>query len=388
MALALLTMSSRTSSSAVPRDWARNPPPKGAIARLLRAAIGARGYTLLRQAQWAAATELRDPRFSWPEKLWAWRRGFLADSAALFELTEETWRHYLSDYARENRAVLANGLPQLFDNKLALRSILLQHGFAQAETFALIGRADAQLRPLSPETAVVSLPELEEAMRLDGGPFIVKPQDSGFGHGVALVERREGVLVRRRGRDVRPYRVMPSKTSTLVERAVPQHPFWGALYAESSNTMRLLTMWTPGEPAPFIAAAGQRIGASDTAPTDNFAGGGMAAAIDLETGRLGQAVRRAATARPERLTHHPESGARIAGIELPHWDRVRETVLRAASTLGLARYVGWDVLVDETGTPVIIEGNSNTGVHILQLGGGLLKNPAARGFYEASGVAE
>ena len=372
----------------LPAPWARSAPPKGRLTRSLRAALGPRGYALLRRAQWAAVTELRDPRFTWSEKLWAWRRGFLADSVALFELTEDTWRDYLSDYARENRAVLANGLPQLFDNKLALRTLLLQHGFPQAETFALIGRADAQLRPLHPEARIVPLNELEDAMRVDGGPFIVKPQDSGFGHGVALVETRDGVLVRRRGQDVRPYRVVPSKTSTLVERAVPQHAFWRTLFPESANTMRLLTMWTPGEPAPFIAAAGQRIGASDTAPTDNFAGGGMAAAIDLDTGRLGQAVRRTSSARPERLTHHPESGARIAGIELPHWDRIRQTVLRAATILGVARYVGWDVLVDESGAPVIIEGNSNTGVHILQLGGGLLKNPAARRFYEASGVVE
>jgi hypothetical protein len=342
----------------------------------------------VRQAQWAALAELRDRRFGWRDKLWAWRRGFLADSAALFELTDETWRDYLSDYARENRAVLLNGLPLLFDQKLALRAILLQHGFQQAETFALIGTTDAQLRPLTADARAVSFAQVEHAMQQDGGPFIVKPQDSGFGHGVALVAAISGELVRRRGRQTRPYRVAASRGATLVERAVPQHAFWRALFPDSANTMRLLTMWTPGDPAPFIAAAGQRIGASDTAPTDNFAGGGMAAPIDLETGRLGEARRRTAAGRPERLTHHPESGARIAGAELPYWDRVRSTVLRAASLLGIARYVGWDVLVDEHGTPVIIEGNSNTGVHILQLGGGLLRNPAARRFYETAGVVD
>jgi hypothetical protein len=150
--------------------------------------------------------------------------------------------------------------------------------------------------------------------------------------------------------------------------------------------MRLLTMWTPGDPAPFIAAAGQRIGTSDTAPTDNFSGGGIGAPIDLETGRLGEARRRTASGRPVHLTHHPESGARIAGALLPHWDQIRETVLRAASAMGLARYVGWDVLVDASGTPVIIEGNSNTGVHVLQLDGGLLRNPSVRKFYETCGV--
>jgi hypothetical protein len=343
-------------------------------------------YTVLRQAQWAAASELRDRRFTWREKVWAWRRGFLADSAALFELTPDTFHEYLNDYVRENRAVLLNGLPHVFDHKLVLRALMLRHGFAQADTVALIARADAQLHPLGPDAQLLSLAELEDAMRRDGGPFIVKPQDGGFGRGVALVETRNGALVRRRGRIVGPYHVTASRTTTLVERVVPQHAFWRELFDGSANTMRLLTMWTPGDRAPFIAAAGQRIGTADTAPTDNFSGGGIAAPIDLETGRLGEARQRTASGRPKHLTHHPESGARITGAPLPYWDQIRETVLRAASVIGVARYVGWDVLVDASGTPCIIEGNSNTGVHVLQLDGGLLKNPSVRKFYETCGV--
>jgi hypothetical protein len=150
--------------------------------------------------------------------------------------------------------------------------------------------------------------------------------------------------------------------------------------------MRLLTLWTPGERAPFIAAASQRIGASDTAPTDNFTSGGMAAMIDLETGVLGYARRRTPSGRPERLTHHHETGARVEGVRLPSWDRIRETVLSAAALLGVARYVGWDVMMDAAGIPVIIEGNAKPGVHILQIDGGLLKHRDVRKFYEAYGV--
>jgi hypothetical protein len=362
------------------------PVPRRAVTRALQAALGPRLYRLVRQSQWAAMTEARDRRFPWSEKVRAWTHGFLADSARLYDFPQNDWREYLSDYIRENQGVLINGAPQFFDHKLMLRSLLLRHGFAQAQTFALIGRADAQIDPLGPATRLVSLAELDEAMRLDGGPFIVKPQDSGYGYGVALVETRDGQLVRRRGQASRPYAVQPSRTTTLIERVVPQHAFWSELYPEAANTMRLLTLWTPGDPAPFIAAAGQRIGAADTAPTDNFQGGGMAAPIDLEAGTLGSAVRRRPSGRPERLTHHPESGARIEGARLPYWDAIRETVLAAASVLGIARYVGWDVLVDTSGTPVIIEGNSNTGIRVLQLNGGLLKNPATRRFYEACGV--
>jgi hypothetical protein len=42
----------------------------------------------------------------------------------------------------------------------------------------------------------------------------------------------------------------------------------------------------------------------------------------------------------------------------------------------------WDVSGDEKRTPVIIDGNSHAGVHVVQLDGGLLKNWAVRRFSE------
>jgi hypothetical protein len=359
--------------------------PSG-LKRMLSRTLGPRRYRALRQAQWAAGTEWRDSRFAWLTKFSAWRRGFTADSAALYEFPRPDWQDYLSDYVRENQCVLLNAVPHVFDQKLMLRVLLLHHGFKQAETFALIARSDVQLDPFGTQSRMTTLAELESSMQHDGGPFIVKPQDSGMGFGVALVSAENGALTRRRGHKVSTYRVRASSTSTLVERVVRQHEAWQAFFGGSANTMRLLTLWTPGEAAPFIAAAAQRIGASDTAPTDNFAGGGMAAHIGLETGVLGHARRRSASGRPDRLTHHHETGVRIEGAQLPFWERIRETVLSAASLLGVARYVGWDVMIDAAGTPVIIEGNANTGVHILQLDAGLLKQPQARRFYEQCGV--
>ena len=370
---------------AFPPLIAAPPQPRG-LKRVLRAALGPKGYRRVRSIQWAAFTEYRDRRFSWSEKAWAWRRGFLAESAAFYGLTDANWRDYLPDYIRENTAAGINGVPLFFDQKLVLRSILLRHGFAQAETVALSRGGDVQLDPLGPGSRLVSLAELQDVMRRDGGPFIVKPQDSGFGNGVAMVSVHDGSLIRQRGRKTVPYSVGPARTTALVERALVQHEFWRTLSPVSFNTLRLLTLWTPGDRAPFIARGVQRIGASDTAPTDNFHGGGVAAPIDLETGVMESACRREKSGRQTRLSCHLESGAQIEGVRLPFWDEIRQTVLAAATAVGVARYVGWDILVDATGTPVIIEGNANPGVGSLQISDGLLRDPAIRQFYAACGV--
>jgi hypothetical protein len=49
--------------------------------------------------------------------------------------------------------------------------------------------------------------------------------------------------------------------------------------------------------------------------------------------------------------------------------------------------VGWDVLVDRAGVPVILEANANPDVNLLQVHGGLLRDPRVRRFYAAFGIA-
>jgi hypothetical protein len=244
------------------------------------------------------------------------------------------------------------------------------------------------MHPFTPEPRSATPEELARWIAEDGGRFFVKPQGGRYGNGIYSVQLRDGALVRRRGTEARPFRHDEWTADTIVERWVEQGEFERGLYAGSTNTIRALTMWTPGDPRPFVARAVQRAGTDDTAPTDNFAGGGVSALIDLESGRLG--VGRIHPVKGKRsvrvCTHHPDSGAPIEGAVVPHWGRVRDTVLRAAATLPTNPYVGWDVLVDSSGTPVIIEGNGNTGFGALQVHGGLLTNPAARRFYEKCGA--
>jgi hypothetical protein len=222
----------------------------------------------------------------------------------------------------------------------------------------------------------------------DGGPFVIKPESSRRGHGVALVERIGGALVRRRGLKTEPFRVPASSAVTMIERALVQGDFWRRLNPGSANSIRVVTMWTPGDAAPFVGMAVQRMGTAATAPTDNFSGGGICAPIDLATGRLGTGRRKPDHGGGAKVPfpRHPDTGAPIEGERLPEWDKVCDTVLRATEAVPFIRYAGWDVLVDDGGTPVIIEGNNNTDLDLFQVHGGLLRDPRVRRFYETCKV--
>jgi hypothetical protein len=87
------------------------------------------------------------------------------------------------------------------------------------------------------------------------------------------------------------------------------------------------------------------------------------------------------------ISRHPETGALIEGAVLPDWDALCGDVLRITSAFPGDCFVGWDVFRDVHGRTVIIEANGgSTGVQILQMGGGLLRDPRVRDFYEATGV--
>lgn len=174
------------------------------------------------------------------------------------------------------------------------------------------------------------------------------------------------------------------RPDVIVSEFVEQHAYARTIAPMATNTVRLLTMIDPDSGQPFIAAASHRFGTSSSAPADNFSSGGLAAAIDTETGRLGEVAVRS----PEVLKRgrsHPETGERITDVRVPDWSAVREVVLEAALTVSHLPYIGWDIVVTEDG-PRILEGNHYPNVRTLQIHGPLLTDDRVESFYEHHGV--
>jgi Sugar-transfer associated ATP-grasp len=333
-----------------------------------------------------------------------WRRGFFAESATIYDLPRNDPSEYLSDYQHFVRCGRINAWDGFYTHKLGLRSLLLAMGFQQAETAAYIHERRILASPFSESARYVSLEELLTQLAAGTGPshYIVKPEDGWCGEDIFLLTFRDGQFTRRRGQNQEPFdfdsymgaleeradRERRDVSGVLIEGRLEQGAFWRGLFPDSANTLRLLTLWTPGDPQPFVARAVQRIGTADTVPTDNWSGGGISAPVDLASGTLGEGRMHPLKGKraQQRFTHHPDTGARIAGAVLPGWDRVMDTVLRAAASVPFNRMAGWDILVDAEGVPVILEANGNSDVNLLQVHGGLLAEPRIRRFYAAFGV--
>jgi hypothetical protein len=320
------------------------------------------------------------------EKLRWWRQGFRVESVRLYGLSPARAADYVPDFIVSYRPTRFNPAEAFFNHKAARRAMLLAAGVAQLETVALLWRGRAVLHPFSPGQRALTADELERWLIADGGEFVVKPEADSQGRRVTLIRSEGGKLARQYGTARGPYSLSECyRRLTMVERRAVQAAFWCDLFPDALNSIRVLTVWPEGDRLPFVARATQKIGTAASVPADNFARGGLAATVDIETGRMSPARVKHDLTRP--IRRHPETGALIEGALLPDWHELRDDVVRIASGFPGDCFVGWDVFRDQNGRTVIIEANGGTtGVQILQMEAGLLSDPRIRRFYDQIGV--
>ncbi|NLO86799.1 MAG: hypothetical protein GX096_15440 [Clostridiales bacterium] len=136
----------------------------------------------------------------------------------------------------------------------------------------------------------------------------------------------------------------------ILEERVIQHSKMMALCPTSVNTIRIATLL--GDKKQGIVYAFLRIGNGNV--MDNVDQGGMAARVDLASGKL---LTVGADKQGNTYTHHPMTNTPIIGFDIPFFKEAADTCLKAAQKVPQMRFVAWDVAITEKG-PVFIEGNS------------------------------
>ncbi|WP_120246510.1 sugar-transfer associated ATP-grasp domain-containing protein [Halopiger aswanensis] len=391
-------------------------------------------YHTIRGVQDLAATERESTvSRSLRRRCWLWRRGFLSRSDAVYDLDESTYRDYVSDYQRYVRSKRINGTWSVaLSNKLLFHRVMQPFDAHRMAVYGML--RDGTYHPIDDR---VDGPAAGSAARhelADGGPaleavsgtisgtesdrtegrrerdaphttrnaaqrvverleaeerLVLKWVRGGGGNNVLLCTRTEdGYRVNGDQYAEVEFRSLVSNLDEyLVCEYVEQGPFGAALYPETPNTLRIITMYDEAAGEPFIAAAIHRIGTSDSAPLDNFTQGGLSAAIDPDSGTLSAGAQPPVDGEVEWHSRHPDTGVPIDGAQVPGWHRIRERLLEIAAGCSFVPYVGWDVIVtDEDGSFTVIEANSYPGLKSIQVHGPLLADDRVRRFYERHGV--
>jgi hypothetical protein len=150
----------------------------------------------------------------------------------------------------------------------------------------------------------------------------------------------------------------------FIQQAVKNHHDLLGLGAGALSTVRMLSV--RNEAGDYeVTDAAFRMSVNPASAVDNFHAGGIAAAVDVKTGRLGRATDLGKG--PDFKWHdvHPLTGAQITGHQLPMWRETVELAVRAHRAFPDYALVGWDIAVLEDG-PCVIEGNRGPDVDIHQ----------------------
>jgi alpha-L-glutamate ligase-like protein len=100
----------------------------------------------------------------------------------------------------------------------------------------------------------------------------------------------------------------------------------------------------------------------------NLHQGAVGAGVDISTGKTLNGVLGNLP-----VDEHPDTGALIAGLEIPSWDVILESSARGYEVTGLG-YLGVDMVIDEDRGPLILEMNARPGLNIQIANGCGLKD--------------
>lgn len=146
---------------------------------------------------------------------------------------------------------------------------------------------------------------------------------------------------------------------TLVEEKILQHDKMKSLHPESINTLRIVTLTRNGKVN--VISRLLRMGQQGSV-VDNITSGGIYASIN-ENGIVDHPAFCDKTG--ETFSHHPTTGTKIHGFEIPYFNEAMALVEEIATAETNMSYIGWDIAITPDG-PVIVEGNNVPSYEIMQ----------------------
>lgn len=197
--------------------------------------------------------------------------------------------------------------------------------------------------------------------------FAVKPACGSGGRGVIVIVRHEaglfytsngerlavsdlryhlsGILSGLHSLGGRPDRV-------IIEERITRHPAFRDLAVGGTPDIRVLVY--RGDPV----LAMLRLPTRESRGRANLHQGAVGVGIDIATGTTTNAVHH-----DRIIAVHPDSGATIAGLEIPFWTDVLATSASLSRAVALG-YIGVDIVLDARSGPVVLEANARPGLGI------------------------
>lgn len=152
----------------------------------------------------------------------------------------------------------------------------------------------------------------------------------------------------------------------LVEY-INQSEYSARIYPDTLNTVRIVMVRIPETQKFEMAYAVHRFGRLGTNNVDNASKGGLVSKINLTTGELSEAKSLISLSSYQ---SHPDTQCLIQGCVIPDWKNIVQKIYTLSEHFNYLKLIAWDIAITKNGDVCVIEGNSSSGVNILQLWGG------------------
>lgn len=307
--------------------------------------------------------------------------GFLAESYLIYNLKENDYQKYLSDYQRAKCRFINGDYSIILNDKLVFENMLKPY-IRTPETAAIIlkGKFYSMNKDLD-------ISNVENLLEYCSGvnKLILKPyRDSDGGRGIFVlsIKNKKIYLNQKEHSIIEFLELVKELNFYMVSEFIYQNDFSNSLYPHSVNTIRILTMTYPDTNEPFLATSVYRIGTDESAPVDNWSSGGISVQIDLSSGELSKGIIFKGTKELKYVNSHPNTNAQIKGEKIPNWYEVKRQVLRTAKQFPYLKYIAWDIILGDDDKIIILEGNNCSDVNLLQAHEPLLVNKDVYDFYK------
>lgn len=213
------------------------------------------------------------------------------------------------------------------------------------------------------ERQIASLP----AILREHADFVIKPARGSGGNGILVIAGRCNALYRKASGALMSeaelayhvsnilsgmYSLGGQTDKALIEYRVQFDPIFERITYLGVPDVRIIVFL--GVPVMSMVRLPTRL--SDGRA--NLHQGAIGAGIDIATGQTLSAVWR-----NDIVSEHPDTGAKVSGIQLPDWDSLLELAARCYELTGLG-YVGVDIVLDRERGPLVLELNARPGLNI------------------------
>lgn len=192
--------------------------------------------------------------------------------------------------------------------------------------------------------SVLKKSQVDEILENIDNELVIKAASGGGGKSVMFKQPSEVCLEE-----------LPEKSDLVFQKAVKQHSELEKLYPHSVNTFRVFT-YLDDEGAIKIKFIIIRFGRNGSRIDNCSSGGGWV--FVYPDGRVAPMAYNEYGY--ELGTTHSDTGTEFSKLNLPFLDKVKELCKKSHRTFPYTRIVGWDVYIDEEGTPKLIEWNAET----------------------------